>query len=80
MSEFADKVRSLGYLSRGRTRARVTEEGRAHPDSGKPYKTVTDELGNDVTEHSAEGRAPGVSGRQDVNIKAPCINVDLRSH
>lgn len=66
MSEFADKVRSIGYLSRGRTRDRVISEGRAHPESGKPFKTVRDEAGNDVTEHGPAGA--GVSDRQDVHL------------
>jgi hypothetical protein len=63
-----EKLRSIGFLSRGRTRSRSTS-GREHPESGLPYKTVTDELGNEVTEH---GSSPGsgVSGRQDVNIAA----------
>ena len=65
MTEFADKVRSIGYLSRGRTRVHV-RDGRAHPDSGKPFKAVKDELGNVVTEHGAAGA--GVSDRQDVHI------------
>ena len=75
MSEFGDKVKSIGYLSRGRTRNRVTE-GRAHPDSGKPFKTTTDELGNDVTEHGKRGA--GVSDRQDVEIRPATLEVDLR--
>jgi len=50
VSEFADKVRSLGYLSRGRTRPRITE-GRTHPETGVPFKTVTTEAGS-TTEHA----------------------------
>jgi hypothetical protein len=64
------KLLSIGYLSRGRTQARV-REGRQHPDSGKPFKAVKDELGNVVTEHGARGS--GVSDRQDVNIHAPHV-------
>lgn len=68
-----DRLRTVGQLRGGRTRARVTEEGRAHPESGLPFKTTTDELGNEVTEH---GSSPGsgVSGRQDVNIHAPHVD------
>ena len=65
-----EKLLSVGYLSRGRTRSR-TREGREHPESGKPYKITRDEAGNDVTEHGARGS--GVSDRQDVHIRAPQI-------
>jgi hypothetical protein len=64
------RLRSIGYLSRGRTRDRVTG-GRAHPESGKPWKAVRDEAGNTVTEHGAAGS--GVSDRQDVLIEAPHV-------
>jgi hypothetical protein len=70
-----EKLRSIGYLSRGRTRAKVVDEGRSHPDSGEPYKTVRDENGNDVTEHGAPGA--GVSDRQDVNIHAQTVHHEL---
>jgi hypothetical protein len=63
---YRDRLLSVGYLSRGRTGSRVLAEGRAHPESGEPYKTVRDELGHDVTEHGKAGA--GVSDRQDVNI------------
>jgi hypothetical protein len=69
-SEFAEKARSVGYLSRGRTRDRE-ESGREHPDSGKPWKSVTDELGNTVTEHGDPGS--GVSARQDVEIRPDTV-------
>ena len=64
------KLRSIGHLKGGRTRATVTE-GREHPDSRLPYKTVTDELGNDVTEHGRPGS--GTSERQDVQINAATV-------
>jgi hypothetical protein len=64
------RLRSIGYLSRGRTRARV-QEGREHAETGKPWKATTDEAGNTVTEHGAAGS--GVSDRQDVNIMAPHV-------
>ena len=64
-SEWQEKMRSIGHLSRGRTQSRE-QSGREHPDSGKPYKATTDELGNTVTEHSDPGS--GVSCRQDVEI------------
>ncbi len=69
-----DKWKTIGYLSRGRTRPRV-REGRAHPESGQPYKATTDELGNTVTEHGARGA--GVSQRQDVDIHPETVNVTL---
>jgi hypothetical protein len=63
---YRERLLSIGYLGHGRTRSRVLEEGRAHPDSGVRYKTVRDELGNDVTEHGKPGSA--VTDRQDVKI------------
>jgi hypothetical protein len=51
VSEFADKVRSLGYLSRGRTRDTRTVEGRSHPATGVPFKTTITAAGR-VTEHA----------------------------
>lgn len=45
-----EKLLSLGYLARGRTRAGITE-GRAHPETGRPFKTVETEVGS-VTEHA----------------------------
>lgn len=51
MSEFADKVRSLGVLSGGRTRDTRIREGRSHPATGVPYKTTITEAGR-VTEHA----------------------------
>ena len=71
-----ERLRSIGHLSRGRTMSRVKDEGREHPDSGEPYKTVRDELGNDVTEHGKRGA--GVSDRQDVEIHAETVHADLR--
>ena len=64
-SEWQDKMRSIGHLSRGRTRNREVS-GRSHPESGKPFKAVRDELGNVVTEHGKPGS--GVSYRQDAHV------------
>lgn len=55
-----EKLRSLGYLGRGRTRDQVTER---RDGAGRPVKAVTDELGNTVTQHWHD--------RQDVHIRAP---------
>lgn len=60
-----ERLRSIGHVRR-LTRDRISDEGRAHPDSGLPYKTVTDVNGHDTTEHGAPGTA--VSSRQDVHI------------
>ena len=70
MSEYRDRLASIGYLSRGRTRAQA-RAGRSHPESGKPYQAVKDENGNVVTEHGRPGT--GVSDRQDVHIYAEHI-------
>lgn len=74
MSEYTEKLRSIGFLARGRTRSRETS-GRAHPDSGKPFKATTDEQGNTVTEHGDPGS--GVSVRQDVEINAAPVHKTL---
>jgi hypothetical protein len=76
-SEWLERMRSVGYLSRGRTQNRVTE-GRAHPESGEPFKATLDELGNTVTEHGAAGS--GVSDRQDVHISAQPVRKAVDIH
>lgn len=76
MSEFSDKIKTIGVLRGGRTRSRETS-GREHPDSRLPYKAVTDELGNTVTEHSEPGS--GVACRQDVTIRPGTISVKPRA-
>jgi hypothetical protein len=72
-----DKLRSIGVISK-RTKPEVSE-GREHPESGKPFKSTTDELGNTVTEHSGSGAAPGVSERQDVVIRPQTIHVPVNT-
>jgi len=62
MSEFADKIRSIGVISR--RSGPVVREGRRA--DGVRVKATTDELGNTVTEH-AQG------DRQDVHIRAPHV-------
>jgi hypothetical protein len=69
-----DKLRSIGYLSRGRTMSR-SRSGREHPESGKPYKVTRDEAGHDVTEHGAPGS--GLSDRQDVTINMETLHFGL---
>jgi hypothetical protein len=51
-NDFTHRMRSIGYLPRGRTRAQVTE-GREHPETGRPFKSVSDEAGT-VTEHNTK--------------------------
>lgn len=70
------KLRSVGHLKGGRTMSRSTS-GREHPDSGLPFKAVTDELGNTVTEHGTAGT--GLSQRQDVEIRPEAVAVDLNA-
>ena len=69
-----EKLLSLGVISR-RTGNKV-REGREHPETGRPYKEVTDELNNTVTEHST-GTAPGVSNRQDVNVRPKTVHLKI---
>lgn len=71
-----EKLRSIGHLKGGRSMSRTTS-GRAHPETGLPYQTTTDELGNDVTEHGKAGS--GLSERQDVNINAETVHMDLNT-
>lgn len=66
---YRDKLLSIGVISR-RTRTTVCE-GRAHPDSGLPFKASTDDRGNTVTEHGAAGS--GVSQRQDVLLRPETV-------
>lgn len=72
MSEFSDKIKTIGYLSKGRSRPREVS-GREHPDSGKPFKSVTDENGTVITEHSNPGS--GVSCRQDAEVHPQTVQV-----
>jgi hypothetical protein len=52
-SEFAEKVRSLGFLSRGRTRSARVVEGAEHPETGVRFKTTITEAGR-TTEHATK--------------------------
>lgn len=70
MSDFADKVRSVGYLRGGRTRPRV-REGRSHPDTGQPFKATTDELGATVTEHGTP------DDRVDVHVTPQTLTMKI---
>lgn len=68
-----EKMRSIGVISK-RTKPNVVE-GRTHPDSGRPFKAVTDELGHTVTEHTKPGT--GVSVRQDVHLRPKPVNLEV---
>jgi hypothetical protein len=68
-NSFREKLLTIGVISK-RTRPTVVE-GRAHPDSGLPFKATTDEQNNTVTEHGALGA--GVSQRQDVHIRPKVV-------
>lgn len=61
-----DKMRSIGHLSRGRTRDQVREGRRA---DGVRVKATTDQLGNTTTEHATK------DDRVDVHIRAPHVAV-----
>lgn len=61
-----EKMRSIGVISR-QTKNRV-REGREHPDSGKPFKAVTDELGNTQTYHNT-----GDTERLDAHVRPQTI-------
>jgi len=61
---YRDRLLSIGVISR-RTRPRV-REGREHPETGRPWKAVTDEAGT-VTEHNVKG------DRQDVLIRPATV-------
>jgi hypothetical protein len=63
--EKLEAMRSIGYLSKGRTRPHVREW--TDPASGR-MKATTDELGNVVTQH-AKG------DRQDVLLKPQSVTV-----
>lgn len=70
----AEHYRSITTVSQ-LTKDRVVS-GKAHPDSGLPFKAVTNEAGT-VTEHSGPGRASGVSERQDVLITPQAVNLTI---
>lgn len=66
---YTEKLRSIGYLSQGRTRDRVREGRR--PD-GVRFKAVTDELNNTVTEHNTK------EDRVDVHIRPDPVHVQMQ--
>ena len=68
MSEFADKVRSLGYLSRGRTRSARVVEGRHHPETGVAYKTTVTDAGRTTEHNTKDDRVDAVVTPQTVTV------------
>ena len=68
MSDFADKVRSLGVISK-RSRPTVVEGRRA---DGVRTKATTDEAGNTVTEHASK------DDRVDVTVVPEKVAYGLR--
>lgn len=62
-----EKLLSIGYLSRGRTRSHVREGRRA---DGIRVKAVTDEAGNTVTEHAVKG------DRVDVLVRPETVRLE----
>jgi hypothetical protein len=71
--EFRERMRSVGYLSKGQTRdrsrtiVRSAEEGGV--DAGKKAKETVDETGTTVTMSD---------NRQDVNIIPETVHIDLK--
>ncbi len=53
-NEFTERMRSIGFLGRGRTKSKSVVEGKVHPDSGAAYKATTDDLGHTTTEHNTK--------------------------
>lgn len=67
MSEFREKLLTLGVISK-RTRP-VVREGRAHPETGVSWKSVSTEAGT-VTEHNTKNdRVDALVTPQTVTMK-----------
>lgn len=67
-AEFNARMRSIGFLKRGRTRDQVRTI--IHPETGERAKETTDQLGTVITE---------TANRQDVNIhpETHIANLDI---
>jgi hypothetical protein len=63
---YRDKLLSLGIIGR-RSRDQI-REGREHPETGKAWKSVTNEAGT-VTEHNVKG------DRQDVVARPATVRM-----
>jgi len=64
---FAEKVRSIGYLSTGRTRA-VISEGRSHPETGAAWKKITTEAGSTTEHNTRDDRVDATVTPESVTI------------
>lgn len=73
MSEFADKVRSLGYLSRGRTRDTRVREGRDHPETHVPYKVTETDAGRTIEHATRDNRVDAVVTPTSLTVLRPEI-------
>ena len=51
-NEYRDRLLSIGVIGR-RSRPQI-KEGREHPETGRPWKAVSDEAGT-VIEHNVKG-------------------------
>lgn len=69
---FRDKLLTIGVIGK-RTKTEY-DSGRAHPETGLPWKSTKTEQGV-VTEHGEPGS--GVSVRQDVNITPKVAELKL---
>lgn len=63
---YLEKLRSVGFMTRGRTRPKIVE---GYDRDGARTKAVTDELGNTVTEHNNS------KDQVDVHIRAPHLKI-----
>lgn len=70
-NEYLEKLRSVGVMKGGRTRARVAEG--VDVDAGQRWKATTDELNNTVTERS-DLSPSGVTERQDVTLRPETVH------
>jgi hypothetical protein len=72
VQEFQARMRSVGFLSKGRTKDKVSSTYRPTNDpgvdAGKKAKVTVDELGTTITESD---------NRQDVNIVPKTVYTDL---
>jgi hypothetical protein len=67
-SEFAEKVRSLSFIGGGRTRDTRIREGRAHPETGVPYKITETDAGRTIEHATKDDRVDVVVTPQSVVV------------
>jgi hypothetical protein len=66
--EYRDKLKSVGILKGGQTKARVID---SRDENGDRTKAVTDELGNTITEHNNS------LDQVDVMIRPKTVDLDI---